>query len=150
MNPNFQLAQINIANAKADKTSSIMSGFVDRFDEIHELADNSPGFVWRLETEDGDDGSLSVFNDPLLLINITVWEDIDSLRNFVYKSIHKELIRNRGDWFDNMPEMHQALWWVPKGHIPSLQEAKQKLDLIRLDGPTANAFTFAKKFTAPE
>jgi len=150
MNPNFQLAQINVANAKSDKTSDIMRGFVDRLDEIHQLGDNAPGFIWRLQTEDGDDGSLSVFNDTLLLINITVWEDIDSLRNFVYKSIHKELIRDRNDWFDNMPEMHQALCWIPEGHIPTLQEAKRKIDLIRRDGPTENAFSFAKKFTAPE
>jgi len=149
MTPKFHIAQINIANAKSDKTSDIMRGFVERLDEIHQLADNAPGFVWRLETEDGDDGSLSVFNDSLLLINITIWEDIESLRNFVYKSIHKELIRDRKDWFDNMPEMHQALWWIPEGHIPTLQEAKQRLNLIRSDGPTANAFTFAKKFPTP-
>jgi len=146
----YHLAQINIANAKADKTSDVMRGFVERLDEIHQLADDALGFIWRLETEDGDDASVSVFNDPLLLINITVWKDIDSLRHFVYKTTHKELIRDRGEWFDNMPKMHQALWWIPEGHIPTLQEAKDKLDLIRRDGPTNSAFSFAKKFEAPE
>lgn len=150
MNSKYQLAQINVANAKANQNSNIMRGFVDRLDEIHQLADNAPGFVWRLQMEDGEDGSLSVFNDPLLLINITVWEDIDSLRHFVYKTIHKELVRDRLDWFDNMPAMHQTLWWVPRGHIPTLQEAKQKLDLIRNEGPTENAFSFAKQFIAPK
>ena len=77
----YQIAQINIAQAKADKGSEVMSGFITRLDEIHTLADNAPGFVWRLETEDGDDGSVSVFNDPLLLINMSVWQDIDSSRD---------------------------------------------------------------------
>ena len=145
----YQIAQINIAHAKADKDSEIMSGFVERLDEIHTLADNAPGFIWRLETEDGDDGSVSVFNDPLLLINMSVWQDIDSLRAFVYKSIHIELLQDRDAWFDKMGEMHQTLWWVPTGHIPSIQEGKDKLDLIHEFGPTAEAFTFGKKFSLP-
>ena len=94
-NKKHQLAQINIANAKADKESAVMQGFVKRLDEIHALADNAPGFVWRLETEDVDDGSLSVFNDPLLLINMSVWQDVEALRAFVYKTVHVELIRDR-------------------------------------------------------
>ena len=145
----YQIAQINIAQAKADKDSEVMSGFIARLDEIHTLADNAPGFVWRLETEDGEDGSVSVFNDPLLLINMSVWQDIDSLRAFVYKSIHIELLQNRDAWFDKMGEMHQTLWWVPAGHIPSIQEGKDKLDLIRELGPTTDAFTFGKKFPSP-
>ncbi len=146
----YQIAQINIAQAKADQDSEIMSGFVTRLDEIHTLADNAPGFIWRLETEDGHDGSVSVFNDPLLLINMSVWQDIDSLRAFVYKSIHIELLQDRDAWFDKMGEMHQTLWWIPAGHIPSIQEGKDKLDLIREFGPTAEAFTFGKKFDPPK
>ncbi|MEB8433587.1 DUF3291 domain-containing protein [Cocleimonas sp. KMM 6892] len=145
----YHIAQINIAQAKADKDSEIMSGFISRLDEIHTLADNAPGFIWRLETEDGDDGSVSVFNDPLLLINMSVWRDIDSLRAFVYKSIHIELLQDRDAWFDKMGEMHQTLWWVPAGHIPTIQEGKDKLDQIREFGPTAKAFTFGKKFPSP-
>ncbi|GAA0397042.1 DUF3291 domain-containing protein [Cocleimonas flava] len=145
----YHIAQINIAQAKADKDSEIMSGFISRLDEIHTLADNAPGFIWRLETEDGDDGSVSVFNDPLLLINMSVWRDIDSLRAFVYKSIHIELLQDRDAWFDKMGEIHQTLWWVPAGHIPTIQEGKDKLDQIREFGPTAEAFTFGKKFPSP-
>ena len=147
--PLYQLAQINIAIAKADKDSEIMSGFVGRLDEIHTLADNASGFIWRLETEDGDDGSVSVFNDSRLLINMSVWQDIDSLRAFVYKSIHIELLQDRDAWFDKMGEMHQTIWWVPTGHIPTIEEGKDKLDLIREFGPTAEAFTFGKKFPLP-
>ena len=148
-NISYHIAQINIAQAKADKDSEIMSGFISRLDEIHTLADNAEGFVWRLETEDGDDGSISVFNDPLLLIKMSVWQDIDSLRAFVYKSIHIGLLQNRDAWFDKMGEMHQTIWWVPQGHIPTMQEGKDKLDQSREFGSTAEAFTFGKKFSSP-
>lgn len=129
--------------------SETMRDFVERIDEIHALADIAPGFIWRLETEDGYNGAPSVFNDPLLLINISVWQDLESLRAFVYKSMHVDLVRDKENWFDKMGEMHQALWWVPVGHIPDIQEGKDKLDLIREHGPTEAAFTFGKHFSPP-
>ena len=125
-----------------------MRGFVDRLDEIHQLADSAPGFIWRYQDEEGDDIPERVFGNPLLLINITLWEDVTSLRNFVYKTVHKELIQGRDAWFHKMPDMYQALWWVPAGRIPTTQEAKDKLDILREHGPTAEAFTFAKPFKA--
>ena len=146
MTKKFHLAQLNIADAKAEQSSEIMQGFVNRLDEIHLLADNAPGFVWRYDNEEGDDVGERIFDNPLMLINMSTWEDIDSLRHFVYKSIHKELIQARESWFKKMPEMHQVLWWVPEGHIPSVQESKDKLDLLRKHGPSAEAFTFAKSF----
>ena len=146
MSQKFQLAQLNIADAKADQSSEVMQGFVNRLDEIHVLADNTPGFIWRYDDDEGDDVGERIFGNPLLLINMSLWEDIDSLRHFVYKSIHKELIQGRESWFKKMPEMHQVLWWVPAGHIPSIQEAKDKLELMRGTGPSVDAFTFAKQF----
>ncbi len=142
----YHLAQLNIADAKADSTSEVMQGFFSRITEIHNLAEGSPGYVWRYDDEEGADVAERVFGNPLMLINMTLWEDIDSLRHFVYKSIHKELIQGREAWFNKMPEMYQVMWWVPVGHIPSIQEAKDKLELLRKHGPTAEAFTFAKKF----
>lgn len=91
----YQLAQINIAKARDAMDSETMQGFVDRLDEINALADKSTGFVWRLQTEDGDATSIQAFEDPTLIVNMSVWENIDSLRNFVYKSIHVELVRDR-------------------------------------------------------
>ena len=146
MTQKFQLAQLNIADAKAAQSSEIMQGFVKRLDEIHLLADNAPGFIWRYNNEEGDDVGKRIFGNPLLLINMSTWEDFASLRQFVYKSVHKELIQERESWFKKMPEMYQVLWWVPAGHTPSVQEAKDKLELVRKLGPTAEAFTFAKPF----
>ena len=145
-NKNYQLAQINVAQAKAEMDSEIMQGFTSRLDEINAIADSSQGFIWRLQTEEGDATSIRVFNNPLLLVNMSVWEGINSLKAFVYKSLHVELIRDRDAWFDKMESMHQALWWIPKGHIPTTQEAQQRLEIIRLNGPTQEAFTFGKHF----
>jgi hypothetical protein len=143
---NHHLAQINIANSRGSPDNKIMKGFIDRLDEINGLADGSPGFIWRLQTEEGDATSIQAFDDPLLLVNVSVWEDIESLKNFVYKSIHVELIQDRDAWFNKMQESHQALWWVPEGHIPSVEEAKAKLEYLQDNGPSEIAFTFAKSF----
>ena len=140
----YQLAQINIALAQDSIESGVMKGFVDRLEEINSLADKSPGFVWRLQSEEGDATSFQVFDDSLMLINISVWEDIESLKKFVYKSMHVELIQDREAWFHKMVKAHQALWWVPYGHIPSIEEGKEKLDYLQQNGPSKTAFSFAK------
>ena len=145
----YHLAQINIANSRGNRDSEVMKGFVDRLEEINALADNSPGFIWRLQTEEGDATAIQAFDDPLLLVNISVWEDIDSLKHFVYKSLHVELIQDRDAWFAKMQEAHQALWWVPAGHLPSVEEAKEKLTHLRDNGPSEVAFTFSKPFEPP-
>jgi Domain of unknown function (DUF3291) len=147
--PAFHLAQINIARAKAEMDSDVMRDFVARLDEINGLAEQAPGFVWRLKDEANDATSMRVFDDPLMLVNMSVWQDIDALKAFVYRSMHVELIRDRDAWFNKMTAAHQALWWIPAGHVPDTQEAKARLDLLRTQGPTADAFTFAKAFAAP-
>ncbi len=146
----YHLAQINIALAKAEMDTEIMEGFVSRLDEINETADNAEGFVWRLQTEDGDSTAIRVFDKPLLLVNMSVWENIDVLKNFVYKSAHVELIRDRQAWFHKYIEAHQALWWIPSGHIPTIEEAKEKLETIQKHGSTLSAFHFGKPFPKPE
>jgi hypothetical protein len=142
----YHLAQVNIANGKASMESQVMSGFVSRLNEINTLADNSPGFVWRLQTEDGDSTSIQAFDDPLLLINMSVWEDIESLKLFVYKSMHVELIQDRDAWFNKMSTAHQALWWIPAGSYPTINEGKERLEVLQKNGPTENAFSFAQSF----
>jgi hypothetical protein len=143
----YHLAQINIAHAQAPMESAVMKGFVDRLAEINALADNSPGFVWRLQTDEGDSTALRAFEDPMLLVNMSVWESLDSLKNYVYKSLHVELIRDRDAWFNKMTRPYQALWWVPMGHIPSVTEGKEKLELLQKGVPTIDAFTFVKPFS---
>ena len=142
----YQLAQINIAKARAAMDSDVMKGFVDRLDEINALADEASGFVWRLQTEAGDATSIQAFEDPDLIVNMSVWQDIDSLKNYVYKSRHVELIRDRDAWFSKIAESHQALWWIPKGHIPTVEEGKERLQLLEANGPSEQAFTFARPF----
>lgn len=145
----FNIAQINIALGQDQIESELMEGFVQRLDEINAIADQAPGFVWRLQTEDGDATTIQAFGDPLIIVNMSVWESIESLRNFVYKSLHVELIRDRDAWFSKMPEMHQALWWIPDDHLPSTDEAKVRLAHLQRHGATAEAFTFAKLFKPP-
>jgi len=143
---NYQIAQINIAQAQDSMDSETMKGFVERLDEINALADKSEGFVWRLETEEGDATAIQAFDDPLMIVNMSVWEDIESLKNYVYKSMHVELIRDRDAWFNKITKIHQALWWIPKDHIPSVEEGKEKLNHLQQHGPGEGAFTFAKGF----
>lgn len=145
----YHIAQLNIALARADMTSEVMAGFVARLDEINRLADSSTGFVWRLVGDGSDATSIKAFDDPLMLVNMSVWESLDALKAFVYKTAHVELIRDRDAWFHKLAVAHQALWWIPAGHRPTLHEARSKLDHIRTHGPKPEAFTFAKAFPQP-
>jgi hypothetical protein len=146
----YHLAQINIAYSRGARDEEIMQGFIDRLDEINAIADSSPGFVWRLQTEEGDATAIQAFDDPMMLVNVSVWEDIDSLKNFVYKSAHVELIQDREAWFRKIQESHQALWWIPEGHVPSVEEAREKLEYLQANGASEVAFTFSKSFAPPQ
>ena len=145
-NSAWQLAQINIAVAREEMDSPVMSGFTTRLDEINTIAEDSDGFVWRLQTEDGDATSIRVFDDPLVLINMSVWRDVDSLKQFVYRSTHVELLQDREAWFTKIVQAHQALWWVPAGHQPTIEEGKERLEELQQHGPTARAFNFAQPY----
>ncbi len=146
----YQLAQVNIGLTRGPRESEVMSGFMARLDEINALAERSPGFVWRLQTEEGDATAIQAFDDPLLLVNMSVWENLESLKSFVYQSTHLELLREREAWFEKMTEVYQALWWIPAGHLPTVDEAKERLAILQREGAGPQAFTFAKAFPAPE
>jgi hypothetical protein len=145
----FHIAQVNVAQAKADMESELMQGFVSRLDEINALADRADGFIWRLQESSASATAIRVFDDPLLLINMSVWANLEALKHYVYKSLHVELIKDREAWFNKMGESHQALWWISAGHIPSPEEARKKLEYIRKNGSSAEAFTFAKPYPMP-
>lgn len=130
-------------------SSDVMTGFVAQLDEINRLADQANGFVWRLVGDGSDATSIKAFDNPLLLVNMSVWQDLESLKNYAYKSAHVDLIRDRDAWFHKLSEAHQALWWIPAGHIPTVHEGKTKLEKIRVHGPSPEAFTFAKHFSRP-
>ncbi len=142
----YHIAQINIAQAVAPMDSKIMEGFVGRLDEINALADSSEGFVWRLQDEGGDATSIQAYDNSNIIINMSVWNNITHLKSFVYKSAHVELIRDRDAWFSKIAAFHMVLWWIPVGHIPTVEEGKEKLDVLEKNGPSPRAFTFAKSF----
>ena len=141
----FHLAQLNIAQMKYPLDDPAMADFVARLDDINALADAAPGFVWRLQTEDGDATAIDFFGSDAL-VNMSVWQDIDSLHNYVYRTAHTEVMALRKQWFERMTEAYQVLWWVAAGQVPSLEEASARLERLRTDGPTAQAFTFKRAF----
>jgi hypothetical protein len=106
--------------------------------------------VWRLQTEDGDATALRPFEDDRTLVNMSVWRDIESLSDYVYRSGHVEIMRRRREWFERMDQASLVLWWVPRGHRPTVPEAIEKLEMLRAKGPSAAAFTFRQPFAAPD
>ena len=145
----FALAQANVAHMLAPLDDPIMAGFRAQLPQINALADASPGFVWRLQSEDGDATAIRAFEDPRILFNMSVWESLESLHAYVYKSGHVAPLRARRQWFRLPAEAHLVLWWVPAGPLPSVTEALERLALLRANGPTAAAFTFRQPFPAP-
>src|SRR5256885_10836892 len=146
----FHLAQVNIARAKGSMDDAVMAGFVARLDDINALADGSPGFVWRLQTPDGNATALHPYDDDRILFNLSVWQTPEHLRAFVYRSMHVEVMRQRKAWFERFDGMYYALWWVPAGHVPSIDEAKARLEHLGTRGESAHAFTFAELYPAPD
>jgi hypothetical protein len=144
--PHYHLAQINSGRILAETDSPVMAGFMARLGEINALAEASPGFVWRLQTAEGDATAIRPYEDPLVLLNVSVWESVEALRAFSYQSEHVQLLRQRGDWFERPAAAHQALWWVPAGHVPTAEEAVARLKFLRAYGPTAVAFGFGDSF----
>jgi Domain of unknown function (DUF3291) len=142
----FQLAQVNIARARGEMTDPVMAEFVAQLPEINALADQSPGFVWRLQTEDGDATAVRPYEDGRILINLSVWVDLSALRAYVYRSAHASVMRRRREWFERLERVYAALWWVPAGHRPSAAEAVAWLNHLEQHGPTPFAFTFAEPF----
>ncbi|MBC7877242.1 MAG: DUF3291 domain-containing protein [Anaerolineales bacterium] len=146
----FHIAQVNIGKIKGPMDGPIMAGFAARLDEINALADTSPGFVWRLQTPEGNATDLRPYDDDRLLVNMSVWESIEQLKHYVYKTVHVELLKQRQSWFEKFSGVYTALWWVPQGHIPTVDEAKKRLEHLDAHGPSQFAFTFQKPFPADE
>jgi heme-degrading monooxygenase HmoA len=138
----YHVAQVNIGRIRAGLDDPIMAGFVQRLDEINALADASPGFVWRLQTNEGNATYLRPYEDERVILNMSVWESVDALRQFVFHTSHRELLRQRQAWFQKFEGAYAALWWVPAGHIPGIDEARRRIAHLDAHGPTQFAFTF--------
>ncbi|KGJ86763.1 DUF3291 domain-containing protein [Colwellia psychrerythraea] len=146
----MHLAQLNIARAKYSLDAPEIKDFVDNLEPVNNLAESSEGFVWRLKDEQGDATNIQAFSDLDVIVNMSVWESTDALKNFMFRTHHRNFLRRKKEWFHNIAEDSYVLWWVPKGHIPTIEEAVEKLDFLRSNGDTPYAFTFKSNFTASE
>lgn len=144
----YQLAQLNIATMKAPLESPSMADFVANLQRINALAEASPGYVWRLQDEAGDATTFRPFGEDVL-VNLSVWRDVQALSDYVYTSAHTEMLKRRQEWFSKVGAAHMVLWWVPAGHRPSVQEAFERLELLRKQGASAQAFSFRQAFAPP-
>ncbi len=146
MSPSFHLAQINVGRILAPLDGPELKPFVDNLDRINALAEQSPGFVWRLTGEGDNATDIHAFDDPTMLMNMSVWTDLASLGAYVYRSDHIEIMRRRREFFETPTAPFMALWWVPAGTLPTIAEGVARLERLRRDGPTPHAFTFRQPF----
>lgn len=144
----MQLAQLNIGRILGPVDSPVMAEFVGNLDRINALAEGSPGFVWRLKDEGsgasdtGDATSIKLYDDELSIPNLSVWESVEALKHYVYKTDHVEFFKRRSEWFEKPSKAHFVMWWVKDDHRPTIDEALERLEHLQVHGPTDHAFTF--------
>lgn len=149
--PKWHLAQYNVATLVAPLDDPELGDFRANLAPINQLGDRSPGFIWRHQNADGNSTGTRVGDDPLVVINFTVWESIEALFEYTYHSDHVEVYRRRRDWFhDHGGQHYLAMWWVLAGHIPTVEEAEERLAHLKAHGPTPIAFTMKQRFPSPE
>jgi hypothetical protein len=146
----YHIAEINIAKMKGvDINDPIMKEFVDNLNNVNEIAEKSVGFVWRLKDENNNATSINPYNDEQIIINVSVWNSIETLENFMYRTFHSDFLKRRKEWFQSFGTAHTAMWWIPEGQTPNLQEAVEKLDYLQMNGASAFSFDLRNKFPAP-
>ena len=146
----WHIAQLNVGTALYDVDDSRMAGFTGQLDAINALADAAPGFVWRLQSESGNATDIKLTPNPRFIVNLSVWDSIEALFDFAYKTPHAKVMAGRRKWFARPESDYQALWWLPAGSLPTAEEALERLALLQEQGPTAQAFTFKSRFPPPE
>jgi hypothetical protein len=145
----FHLAQLNIGRFRKPPSDASNADFMNALDHVNAIAEASPGFVWRLKDESNNATAIRPFDDPMMAVNMSVWESVDQLAAFAYRNMdHRGIMRRRREWFEET-KVYMVLWWVPAGHIPTLDEAKAKLAHLEAHGPTPDAFTFKQPFPPP-
>jgi hypothetical protein len=142
----WQIAQINVGRLRVEPPHPMITEFMDNLDRINALAESSPGFVWRLKDDSNNATSIRAFDDPRIAVNMSVWETVEALQAYAYRSEHVQFFRRRKEWFEAFGMPHLALWWVKAGTIPTVKEAKARLLHLHAHGPTAQAFTFRERF----
>jgi hypothetical protein len=149
MTPAHDLAQVNIMRLRAPLDSPELAPFVAALDPVNALAEQAPGFVWRLKAADGNSTSLRIFDDDTLIVNMSTWRSVEALTDYAYRSAHTEIMRRRREFALPIAEAYLALWWVPRGHQPTIAEAEERLRHLRAHGPTPFAFGVRTPFPAP-
>jgi hypothetical protein len=149
MTPRHHLAQLNIARMRAPLEDPVMEGFRTQLDPVNALAEASPGFVWRFQTDEGDATAVRAYDDERILVNLSVWESLEALHAFVYQSGHVGPLRDRKQWFEPMEGPSLVLFWIPAGTRPTVEDAKERLDRLARLGPGPEAFTFRVPFPPP-
>jgi hypothetical protein len=144
----FHLAQFNMAQLLAPLDSPQLADFVGALERINALADDSPGFVWRLQGDGGDATSLRPFGEDVI-VNMSLWESVETLFDFVYRTAHAPVMAKRRQWFGKPDGVYTVLWWVKAGHLPTVEDARARLDILQRKGPSPAAFTFKTRFPAP-
>ena len=151
----YVLAEVNIARMRAPLDSPLLADFAAALDPVNAVADAAPGFVWRLQTEDGNATAVRAFEwdragSAGVLVNMSVWESVEALAAYVYSDEHREVLRRRRQWFERMAVAQTALWWIPRGHTPTTSEAEERVIHLRVYGPTPYAFTLKEHFPPPD
>ena len=134
------LAQINIARLRYPEGDPRVADFFANLDRVNEAAERMPGFVWRLQGEGGNATQIQAYDDPRIIVNMSVWENVDSFEAFVWKTVHTKFYNRRAEWFDRLDGPHFAMWWVGKNHRPTAQEGRQRLEHLEAHGPSDHAF----------
>ena len=142
----MHLAQLNVGRLRAPMDDPTIDDFRLNLEPVNALAEVSPGYVWRLQDDTGNATNLKFFEDDLEIINLTVWESIDALADFTYRSAHVEFLRRRREFFEPATQPILCLWWIPEGTIPTVEEAIARLEHLRAHGPAPTAFTFRHRF----
>jgi len=146
----YQLAEINVAKIKGVTIDDpIMKEFVDNLDTINELAENSDGFIWRLKDDSNNATNLNPYNDVQIIINISVWKNVETLGNYVFKTVHSDFLKRRKEWFRNYGKVSTGMWWIPEGEYPTVEEAVEKLAELQKNGASSSVFNFKNTYSKP-
>ena len=146
----FHLAQINIGRLLAPIDELLIADVKNNLDPINQLAEQSPGFVWRLKGDNNNATDFHPFGDELDIVNMSVWESVKALKAFAFQSEHMEFMKRRREWFIKYTTAYMALWWIDEGHTPTVEEAKAHLHSLDKYGPTPFGFTFGQLFSPPQ
>lgn len=147
---NYHLAQVNIAKMLAPIDSPVMADFVANLDPVNALAESSEGFVWRLKDDTNNATSIKVYDDDFIIVNMSVWQTVDHLYAYAYRSNHAHYIGRRKEWFERLSEHHLALWYIPAGVYPTVDDAVIRLNYLRQNDETPFSFTFKNRFSVAD